>query len=347
MKAQASGKSRPTLSEVAVRAGVSTATASLVLGGKAVQHRISEDTHQRVRQAAEDLDYVPNLLVRSMQRGRTHIISFFNAFRERTANDLYMDLLSTAIEQAAGHHGYDVLVHCDFSRTPKETYHFLNGGHADGLILFAPSPTDPLLPLLRASHLPVVLLNAQDTEGVMPSVTDDVQAGMQLVADTLLSQGHRRIAALTAENDNPADAQKRVSLLRANLNQAGVPLPDHRIVSASGPMLLLLDRLMSVPEPPTAIFCWRDRLAYYLLEACETQGIAVPEQLSIIGYDGIPWHAATRHTATSIQVDLWALAEAAVNLLDRSINGQEESVVQLSLPVNLMPGTTLGPARQL
>jgi LacI family transcriptional regulator len=345
MKAQASGKSRPTLTAVAARAGVSPATASLVLGGKAVQHRISEETYQRVQKAAEELDYVPNLLVRSLQQKRTHIVSFFNAFRQRSANDLYMDRLSTAIEQAAGQHGYDVLVHCDFSRSPKETYHFLNGGHADGLLLFAPSHADPLLPLLRASQLPVALLNARDAEGVLPSVTDDAQTGMQLVAETLLSLGHRRIAALTAENDAYTDAQKRVALLRANLNQAGVPLPEDRIVPASGSMQKLLHALMRAPEPPTAIFCWRDRLAYYLLEACEAEGIAVPEQLSIIGYDGILWPAATRHTVASIQVDLWALAEAAVNLLDRSISGQTESVLQLSLPVTLLPGTTLGRAQ--
>ena len=152
-------QSRTTLIQVAERAGVSPTTASLVLCGKASKHRISEETLDRVQRAAQELDYAPNLLVRSMQRGRTHILSFFNGFRYRDTNDLYMDQLSAAIERAAGKRGYDILVHCDFERTAEETYRFLNGGRADGLIFFAPPEDDPLLPYLLTSRLPTVLIN--------------------------------------------------------------------------------------------------------------------------------------------------------------------------------------------
>src|SRR5262249_9001953 len=110
---------RTTLMQVAERAGVSPTTASLVLGGKASKHRISEETYRRVQQAAQELDYSPNLLVRSIQRGRTHVLSFFNAFRQRSTNDLYMDRLSAAIERAAGRRGYDILIHCDFNRSAE------------------------------------------------------------------------------------------------------------------------------------------------------------------------------------------------------------------------------------
>jgi LacI family transcriptional regulator len=336
-------KPRTTLNEVAVRAGVSKTTASLILGGKAIQHRIADETYRRVKQAAEELDYVPNLLVRSLQRGRTHILSFFNAFRHRRDNDLYMDRLSTALEKAGGRYGYDILVHCDFSRPPMETYRFLNGGRADGLLLFAPLPADPLLPLLRASRLPVVLINALDETGCLPSVRDDVHSGMQQVADTLVRLGHRRIAAFTEEGDDFRDARERIDLLRSLLRRQGVIVPDHRIVPFTGNMPPLLRDLMRDPEPPTAIFCWRDRLAYYTLEACETLDIAVPAQLSIVGYDGLQWPAATRHTAASVRVDLDALADAAVSLLDRYIRIHGEAVVPHALPVTLTPGTTLGP----
>jgi LacI family transcriptional regulator len=147
--------SRSTLAQVARQAGVSTATASLVLRGKGETHRIASETRARVRRAAEELDYAPNLLVRSMQKGSTQVLSFFNAYREpNEPTDIYLGHLLTAIQRATGERGCDLLVHCDFSREPRETYSFLNGGRADGLLLFAPEVEEPLLPLLRRSRLP-------------------------------------------------------------------------------------------------------------------------------------------------------------------------------------------------
>ena len=100
---------------------------------------------------------------------------------------------------------------------------------------------------------------------------------------------------------------------------------------------------MDSPSPPTAIFCWSDRIAYDLLEQCDRHGITVPDQLSIIGYDGLPWPAATRHQAASITVDLTALAEDAVQLLATTIRCELQKGVQQVIPVNLSLGTTLGP----
>lgn len=337
-------KTRATLDEVAKRAGVSRTTASLVLSGKASRHRISEETLRRVKEAAQELDYSPNLLVRSLQRGRTHVLSFFNAFRLRTVNDLYMDRLSTAIERAAGKLGYDVLVHCDFSRPPAETYRFLNGGRADGLLLFAPLPDDPLLPLLRRSRLPVVLINVRDSEGVLPWVRDDMESGMRQVAETLTALGHRRVAAIIEEGSDFRDAVPRVRLLQQYLRALGGDLPEHRILSYWSERQKILEHLFRETEPPTAIFCWRDWLAYRLLEDCDHLGIEVPAQLSVVGYDGLHWPATTRHIAASVHVDLDALAEASVYLLHQYITGEREDYADLAIPVQLRHGTTLDAA---
>src|SRR5882724_8190636 len=101
---------RATLSDIATRAGVSVSTASLVLADKAKQRRLSDDVVERVRKVAAELDYAPNLLVHSLQRGRTDTLMFYNAFRKRTEQDLYMDRLSMAVEVAGGRHGFDILV---------------------------------------------------------------------------------------------------------------------------------------------------------------------------------------------------------------------------------------------
>jgi len=100
---------------------------------------------------------------------------------------------------------------------------------------------------------------------------------------------------------------------------------------------------VGVPEPVTALFCWHDRMGYSALEACEALGIAVPERLSVIGYDGIHWPSTSRHILTSVEVPLDTIAVSAVQLLHELILGQAEAPVCRVLPVSLWQGTTLAP----
>jgi len=338
---------RPTLHDIARRAGVTAGTVSGVLKGKAKERRISEDVVERVRRAAVEMDYAPNLLVHSLRHGRTHIMSFYNGFRTRDQSDLYMDGLTAAIERAAGSLGFNTLICCDFSLDPASTYQYINGGTNDGLIFFKPGSNDQLLPYLRKSQLPIVLLNSQDELGILSSVTDDWRTGIAQVAHILAGLGHRRIAAFTGV-DAAGDANDRVTALSEFLQKHGIDLPPHNIlpVDAKRPkdVNAALRHLMSDPNPPTAIFCWHDYVGYVALEECDTLGISVPEQLSLIGYDGVRWPAKTKHTLASVHVNLSAMGEAAVHMLHRLIRGEQAPIVQV-LPVRLDPGTTLAPPR--
>lgn len=337
-------KNRTTLSDVARQAGVSTATASLVLGGKAEKLRISDETLQRVQRIADELDYTPNLLVRSLQRGRTNILAFLNGFRNtRQLDDLYQSQLLVAIEAAAGRVGCNLLTYCHFKESSEEMYQDLNGGHADGAMIFAPVYEDPLLPLLRTSRLPTVLINTHDEEGKLASVEDDVASGMRLVAQEFLRLGHRKIAVLAEPTTGHRDMNVRLDFLQQFLGEAGVTIPERWIVPYTPSNC---QALLSASDRPTAIFCWRDRLAYFLLEICERMGVSVPEELSVIGYDGLVWPSQTRHMAVSVQVDLEALGERAVQLLNERINNGDMPATREVLPVVLQSGTTVGPPRK-
>lgn len=337
---------RPTLQAVAVRAGVSITTVSLVLAGKASARGISAKTDQRVRKAADDLGFAPNLLMRSLRKGRTHILSFYSTYRNRDQRDLYMEKLAFGVENGGGIVGYDVLVHCNFRRSVKETYQFLNGGFADGLLLFAPKADDPMLELVRKSQLPAVIMNGRDPEGQYSSVENDVEQGIRIIADQLLEKGHRNIVALVSDSEVARDADRRVDLLRRYLSERGVQIPDEAVVPAGDQSTAgVLRRLMQLPEPPTAIFCWHDRLAYALLSACEEQGISVPNDLSVVGYDGLHWPSRTSHVVSSVAVDLDQLALEAVRLLDEAILDPNVNTRHVVLPVSFLPGTSLGVAR--
>lgn len=334
-------RERTTLSAVASLAGVSTSTVSLVLSGKSEQRRIPPETRDRVRRAAEELNYAPNLLTRSLRRGRTHVISFFSTFRRREWGDLYMDRITSAVETVAGDAGYDVLAQCNYRRSVKEVYQFINGGMVDGLLLLAPTPDDPLLEMLRRSPLPVVIVNGEDPQKRYSSVSDDVKSGQDQVAEQLLAHGHTRIAAMGSIGEVVRDSEVRLRLLRESLRRRGTDLQTEQLASTSKSPAVRLRELLDQPHPPTAIFCWHDRFAYEILEACEEFGVRVPDQLSVIGYDGIQWPSKTRHVCASVDVDLQKVASMAVDLLDRSIADPAAPVLHQLVPVGFSTGTTL------
>ncbi len=340
-------RKRVTLREIADVSGVSVSTVSLVLSGKAVASRISEDVGQRVWQVATEMDYSPNLLVRSLQQGRTNILSFYSAFRNRERDDLYLDRLSAALERSAGKSGYDLLTYCRVAQSPDEVYQSLNGGRTDGLIFFGPNEGDPLLNLLRNSRLPTVILNHTDRIGGISYVTDDMESGIQKIGAALVERGHRRIAAISGTPLLGADAPLRIRLLRQYLENHGVAIPDRWIVpiGEGSPMSApeTLRFLLREPDPPTALFCWHDRVGYRMLEACDALGVSVPKQLSLVGYDGLHWPSTSSHLLASVFVDLEPLVETAVGFLDRLIQGEPGPLYKM-FPVTFDKGTTLGAA---
>ena len=337
-------RKRAKIADVAKRAGVSATTASLVLNGRAAELRIAEATFQRVLEAAEELNYTPNMLQRSMRRGTTQLVSFYSAFRSREGNDLYMDRLSTAVQIAAGRVGYNVLFHCNFRQDARETFHFLNGGWADGLILFAPRDDDPLLPYLRNAGMPTVLLNGRDPDHLIHSVKDDVASGMRQIADELVDLDHKRVAAFLLDDDYHRDSQDRLQLLRSCLESRGVEMSDELVVRAADPLEDRLRETMALKDPPTAIFCWHDRMAYGLLEAADLLKIRVPDELSVIGYDGLRWPSSTHHTSASVKVHLQDEMHEAMRILDDAIHGRLDKVLELAFPVTFDPGTTVAKA---
>lgn len=324
---------RTTLTDVARKAGVSPATASMVLSGKGEDVRLASDTIARVRAIANDLDYSPNLLVHSLQQGASGVLAFFTAFRNLEDDDLYMDRLARGLEQAAGRRGRDLLIHCAFDRSVEETYRSINGGHTDGLLLFAPHPDDPILAMMRRSRFPCVLLNARDPEGVLPSVRDDVRQGMTELGRHLAEQGHRHVACLHSGTKETPDAEERIDELAKWIDRV-------ESIEAHDGYAAALTRIFAEPEPPTALFGVTDRIAYWLLPILERMEIRVPEDVSVVGYDGLQWPCDSPRRVTSVAVDFKALAAAAVAVL---LDGPPETK-DIVIPTHFQPGATLGPA---
>jgi len=254
--------------------------------------------------------------------------------------------LSEAVEQAGGELGYDVLVHCNYQRDVAQTYEFLNGGMADGLLFFGPTAGEPLLPLLRSSSLPTVLVGPRYTETQLSSVTDDEERGMELIADALVERGHTLIGAIVDEADGVVDPTGRVSRLKAALANRGVDVQKENVIVLRGTPAEAVEALVSLPNRPTALFVWHDRTAYLIVEALEARGLTVPDDLSVVGYDGIVWPSTSTHVVATVKVPIVEMAATAVAFLNRLVDGELGPLTQ-TLPVQFSPGTTLGlPAKQ-
>jgi DNA-binding LacI/PurR family transcriptional regulator len=134
--------------------------------------------------------------------------------------------------------------------------------------------------------------------------------------------------------------------LRDHLTKLGLANSDIRTVIQHNLTIHDLDRILSEvlagPKSPTAVFAWNDRTAYEFLSACERSSIGVPEDLSVVGYDGIQWSSTSGSTVTSICPSLEELADTAVDVL-RQLMEDGRTSIHAQIPGVLVPGTTLAP----
>lgn len=335
-------KNRATLRDVALQAGVSASTVSAVLAGKRENRRISDETCAKVLSVAQELAYSPNLLHRSIRHGHTRILSLYNSFRVRKRDDLYMDRLLGAIEEASGHFGYNVLVHTDYKSSAEEVFKCLNGGFSDGVMLFGSHANEPLLEFLLDAGLPTVLIAPRNVSPSFPCVTEDVELGMRLVAEALVARGHRCIAAIADNGAGNIDTTGRVSLLRSELGLRGVELRDSHVIPYEGDPERATDQLLALEPRPTAVFVWHDGNAYRVLDSLEARGVVVPRDLSLVAYDGIRWPAKSPHVVASVQVPIDEIAQKGVRLLIDMISGKDVHAAVSTEPVRFCPGSTLG-----
>jgi LacI family transcriptional regulator len=273
-----------TIADVAAVAGVGVATVSRVLNGSSV---VREDTRQRVRSAIEELDYRPNTIARSLSRGRAMTLGVIVPFFVRPSA---VERLRGAEAEFTGA-GYDtVLYNVGTPSQVGEQFANVAGGRTDGILVISVPPPRPQMRQL-IGRTPVVLVDVR-YPGVSQVHTDDVEGG-GLATRHLLQLGHRRIAFVGDHTDNPygfTSSAYRRSGFQDTMRRAGLGVPPEHVkegVHSREAALRLASELLSLPEPPTAIFAASDTQALGVLEAAARAGVDVPGELSVIGFDDI------------------------------------------------------------
>ena len=307
-----------TIYDVAKRAGVGKSAASAVLSGSVSTARFSEDTRQRVQQAALDLGYRPNAVARGLARGRMYAIGvLFSDVEPQIVTNPYATGVLQGIMGAAARAGYNVLL---FTRTSKDIHQsasFIGDRSTDGILVIAPYVDSPVIATLAALDIPIVAVSSRFEDHGVPSVDLDNALGARLAVDHLLKLGHTRIAHIMGDFDH-ADSITRRSAFEAALHDAGIAVEPAYIQVGHYKTTDAYDctrALLTLPNPPTAIFCGNDEMAQGALDAARDMGISVPAQLSVVGFDDVPLASLLTPPLTTVHQPLEQIGELATRLL--------------------------------
>ena len=303
---------RVTLKSVAERAGVSLATASKVMNGRA---DVRESTRQTVAQAARDLGYQPKR--RDVDRRRSILIHF-----DSLTSPYSLEVLEGA-EQAAHRVDVDLLVasgHQTSSGLPRAWMADAAARGVAGVILVTTPIGAQHARWSRDLNLPLIAIDPvaidPDLHGIITISATNWEGGSSAV-QRLLDLGHRRIGVLGGPEES-VPARQRVQGYHSVLSQAGISVDPELIEHADFSYedgQIGAERLLSLPEPPTAIFAVSDTLGVGALRAARQLGVDVPEQLSVVSFDDTMIARWTHPQLTAVRQPLFSMGQVAIERL--------------------------------
>lgn len=333
---------RPKIKDIAERLGVSPATVSRALADTGL---VAEPTLSRIREAASQLNYRPNVSARNLRTRRSMAVLL--VVRD-IGNPFYLDILK-GVEAAARAAGYSVLMGNAENDPTHETEYFdmLRDGHADGMILMTGSlPPEQGFRDRLPADLPVVVALEMIEEARFPHVQIDNVAAARQAVEHLIGLGHRRIAHISGPVPEVMSIKRRDGY-RSAMRDAGLAIPDG--YEQRGDYLLqsgrdACQRLLSLAEPPTAIFLANDEMAFGAIHELRRMGRDVPGDVSVVGFDDLYLSEAFFPPLTTVAQPRAEIGKRAMGLLLDMFAGGIAPDQPLVLPTTLkIRGTTAPP----
>jgi LacI family transcriptional regulator len=337
----------PTIIDVAKQAGVSIKTVSRVLNKEATVH---PDTRALVLEVVAQLNYRPQLSARSLAGAKSFLIGLL--YYEPSASFVAgVQRGATARCREADYHLVVESFQSEGADLKSQIDHMLAALRPDGMILTPPICDNPdVLATLRASHTPCVLISPAGEGHGMPRVLmDDVHASEELT-NLMISLGHTRIAFIRGAADQSASERRHAGFVRA-MRAHGLAIDpalvcQGRFTFESG--VEAAHHLLSRSVPPTAVFASNDDMALGVLAAAQRLGIAVPRELSIVGFDDSRAATLVFPALTTVRQPVAEMAVAAVDML---LSGELKAGASGEPPVRVLPhelivrGSTAAPVK--
>ena len=305
--------------EVAKRAGVSQSAVSRVFTAGA---SASKSTTDKVRAAAEELGYRPNVLARSLITGRTRMIGLVVAYLENQFYPVVLELLSRALQSK----GYHILIFMAENSTEKvaQVMEELLDYQVDGIITASVAMTNDLTARCTAAGIPVVMFNRGQDDARLSEVTSDNVAGGRRAAEFLIAGGHSRIAQIMGWQGSSTGRDRAAGFQQA---MEAANLTPHAMIDG------MYDRetaakvareMCKGPDRPDAIFVGNDHMAFAVMDALRFDlGLSVPGDISIVGYDDVPLAAWPAYGLTTIRQPVNRMVDATVHALLDQIDNRD------------------------
>lgn len=320
-----------TLAHIAELAGVTTATVSRALSGKA---RISPTTRQRVIDIAERHGFRINQTARNLRLGRTHsigvVIPLGHESAQRVSDPFYTALIGQLMDGLARREQAMLLS----AVTPHDNRwleNFARSGRVDGVIVLCQSDQDAVLRHLAPSYLPMVVWGEGD-DGYCCVGTDN-RLGGRIASEHLIAMGRRRIA-FAGMTDIPELAARHAGYIDAHAAAGVAPGPHIPVPLAFDPDSPMFDDLVARHGDIDGVVAASDVIAIHLIRALIKRGLNVPDQVAVIGYDDVGLAAHSSPPLTTVRQDLALASTMLLDLLFRRIGG--EAAVSKRIPLQLV-----------
>jgi LacI family transcriptional regulator len=334
---------RPTISDVARLAGVSTQTVSNVINNRPVTR---PETRRKVEDAIRELGYERDALARALRLRRTNALGFLMEDQTRLAlkDPAHASLLTGMVERSR-HHQYTVTVYVS---SPENIDRYvptvLRQQRIAGLFLSLQGPEGKhtqLIERLAGQGVPIVLLEQHPTVPGVCAVTSDNEGGGRAVARHLLSLGHKRLGILTGTTPWPGGERRFRGFLEVT-EAAGLAVPIWRSPGWTVDAARATMRPLLAEQRPTAVFAANDLLAMGVLRAADDMSLDVPRDLSVAGFDDFDFATMVRPSLTTVRVDFAEMGEWAAEVLITIAEGGEPAAV-VTLPTTLLVRESTAP----
>ena len=325
-----------TSAEVARLAGVSQSAVSRVFTPGA---SVSAKTMEKVRAAAEELGYRPNVLARSLITGRTRIIGLVVAYLENQFYPMALELLSRAL-QARGYHILVFMAENSTERVAQVMSELLDY-QVDGIITASVAMSNDLTTRCDGAGIPVVMFNRGQDDARLSEVTSNNVNGARRAAEFLIKGGHKRIAHVMGWQGS-STGRDRAEGFKQAMQAAGLqPFAMLDGAYAREKAAAVTRDLCQGPERPDAIFVGNDHMAFAVMDTLRHElGLRVPQDVSVVGYDDVPMAAWPAYGLTTLRQPVNRMVEATVAALLNQIEGGSSAPTKVKINGPLMVRTS-------
>ena len=313
------------IKDVARAAGVSHSTVSRALADSPL---VAPETKQCIHRIASDMGYTPSALARGLVTRRTHTVGLVVT----TIADPFIAEVVRGVEETALDNGYSVILGECNAEPERELacVRTLREKRVDAIVVTSSRVGSLYVPLLGELGVPVVLINSQHEGDYVYSVRTDNLAGGRLAGEYLLALGHRHVGYISGPPGAHSSLERLEGCRRA-LQEHGLDVPGLWVAPGDGRTSggqAGAELLIGCSPHPTAIFCYNDMTAVGALRAVKVSGLRVPGDLSIIGYDDIPFAAFVDPPLTTVAQAKHTLGQRAMTLTLNLLSGHKEPAGQ-------------------